>query len=320
MNDNMNNVNNGMNNTNNGMNNGVNNMIPNGMKKCPTCGSPMAKTAKSCPICGAKNKNPTVLIIAIIVGVIFLLCCCGGGITIMSSKSDTSTTTGTSTPASSSDSLEDKSSTDVSTGETNYEISNTKFEYYTNSIGKTEYYGIVEITNTGSTNLYLKDCTFDLEDNTGHLLQTEDFISSVPDVIKPGEKGYFYNNIGSTTLDDGVSVSNGINLVPQVTVVEATGEATDLEVSDTELKYDSNYPVITGRIINTTNEEQNCYVQTIFYDKNGEVLAITGTNVYDIPANGKKSFENSGMFMNDNVTANTVGDYKTIAQVSYYQW
>ena len=37
------------------------------MKKCKVCGAEIAKNAKTCPHCGAKNKSHTVLIVVLIV-------------------------------------------------------------------------------------------------------------------------------------------------------------------------------------------------------------------------------------------------------------
>lgn len=210
----------------------------------------------------------------------------------------------------------------ITSDEVQYEITDNGFEYYTNSIGSVEYYGFVEITNTGSDNLYLSKAVFDIEDNDGHLLQSDDFISSAPSVIKPGEKGYFYNGLGSNLIDDGVSTSNGINLVPQITVKKATGEPARFEVTDTDLREGSlGDPMVTGRVINDTEQDVGyLYINVIFYDANGKVLAITGTSITDLPAGGKASFECDAMFGNDNVTINNIADYKVIAEDTYMQF
>ena len=208
-----------------------------------------------------------------------------------------------------------------SSSDLSYEITDTNFIYYVNSIGSTEYYGYVEILNTGNTNIYLKDCTFDLEDNNGHLLQSDSFISSCPDIIAPGEKGYFYNGLGATVIDESVSLENGIKLVPQYSLEKATREFTDYDVSDTDMRTDDFGNVkITGRISNNTGEDVNMiYVQFLYYDANGKVIAISGTNVLDLTAGSTKSFEGSTMFANEQATPDTVVNYKIIARKNYYQ-
>lgn len=203
-----------------------------------------------------------------------------------------------------------------------YEITDTNFEYYTNSIGGVEYYGYVEITNTGDNNLYLDKAIFDLEDNDGHLLQSDDFISSAPSVIKPGEKGYFYNGLGSNMIDEGVSTDNGIKLVPQITIKQATGEPVRYEVTDTDLREEEYSGLkVTGRVINNTDEGVSyLYLNVIFYDANGKVLGITGTSVSDLAAGNKASFECTTMFANDNLTMDNVADYEIIAEETYMQF
>lgn len=203
-----------------------------------------------------------------------------------------------------------------------YEEKLISFNYYKNSIGSVEYYGIVEITNTGKTDLYLADCTFDLEDNNGHLLQSDSFVSSCRNVIGPGEKGYFYNGLGGNLMDDGVDISNGVKLVPDCTVKEAKGRPHTYQVVDTDFKKGSyGYPTITGRVVNDTNEDVSyMYINFIFYDKSGKILGITGTSVTDIKAGKKGSFDCSLMYCDDAVTFENVAKYEIVAEDSYYQW
>lgn len=202
-----------------------------------------------------------------------------------------------------------------------YELTDSRFSYYTNSIGTVEYYGIIEITNTGSTSIYLDDCTFDLEDNEGHLLQSDDWISSCPDIIAPGEKGYFYNGLGSTKIDSSVSFDNGINLVPNYKLEKATGEIKDFEVSDTDMRIDDYGNIkITGRVTNDTDKDNSIYLNVIFYNSDGKVLMITGTNVTGLDANTTVSFECTTMFSDDSVNKDDIATYQVIARDSYYQW
>lgn len=203
-----------------------------------------------------------------------------------------------------------------------YEITNTGFEYYTNSIGGKEYYGYVELKNTGNCDIYLDDCTFDLEDKEGHLLQSDKYISSCPSVISPGETGYFYNGIGSTSIDSSVNLDNGIRLVPQMKLTQAKSKPVSYPVSDVAVREGSfGYVKVTGRIQNTTDKDVSyVYVHIIFYDKNGKVLAITGTSVTDIGAGMKVSFDTSAMFASDNLKLENIAQTKVIAEDTFYQW
>ncbi len=178
---------------------------------------------------------------------------------------------------------------------------------------------IVEVTNTGDTPIYLSDCVLDYEDNNGHLLHTYDFLSVVPDIVQPNEKGYFYTN-GSSAFDDDVSFENGCNLVPKVTITKAKGELKRHEVSDTSLYNSYGTVGCKGRITNETDEEiSNIYVQVVYYDKDGRVLGISGTNVSNIKATDRTSFDLSGILMNE-FSVEDVADYVVYADEYYYQY
>ena len=63
-------------NSNDNINNGT---IPKGMKACKTCGKPIAKNAKVCPNCGAKQKGKLGLIIGIVVILLIIGAIASGG-------------------------------------------------------------------------------------------------------------------------------------------------------------------------------------------------------------------------------------------------
>ena len=207
-----------------------------------------------------------------------------------------------------------------------YEITHTTFVHYTNSINREEYCGIVEIKNTGSCCIYLDDCTFDFEDDDGHLLQSDKMVNKAPDVIAPGEVGYFFQD---GYLDENVSLDNGINLVPNFSVeVCKKGEdaIVDYEVSDLDIR-DNDYGLgvkVTGRLTNNTDEDTSSIdvmIVAVFYDSNGEILDIGFTYADEMSANGgKASFEVSTMFGNSEFSTEDVADYKIIARHSYYNW
>ena len=209
------------------------------------------------------------------------------------------------------------------TADIEYEISDTNFEYYQNSIGVTEYYGYVEITNTGSCDIYMKDCVFDLEDNNGHLLQSDNFISHCPEVIAPGEKGYFFNGIGSSSFDESISLDNGVKLVPQINLKKATGKPHAFPVSDVDYRAGDYGDVkVTGRVENDTDKEQGYLsVYIIFRDANDKVIAIDTTTVMsEIGAGMKGSFDSSTIFGNENLKLENIKDVEVICEETYMQF
>lgn len=309
--------------------------MANKMVKCKHCGQEIAKGAKTCPNCGGKNKKPFFkkwwfwLLVIIVVG--------GGALGNGDKKSESGKVEVTAdkdknkeTKNEKNDTKKDDSektetkeaATDAKADDFAYEVTDSNFEYYTNSIGTVEYYGYVEITNTGKTNLYMEKCTFDIEDNDGHLLQSDDFIYNTVDILAPGEVGYFYNSIGSSSFDDGVDLSNGVKLVPNYTVSEAKGDVVDYEVSDTGIKEDKISGVkVTGRVENKTDEDDSLVtISVIFYNKKGKVIGITSDLIDELKAGEKKSFEASTMFSSDSIKLKNIKDYKVIARKGYMQF
>ena len=91
--------------------------------------------------------------------------------------------------------------------ETSYEVNVSRFDIYEN-YGEYSYRAIVEVENTGESNIYLSGTAFDIEDANGHLLQSDSMISCCPDVIFPGEKGYLYTQYGFSL--EGISEIEGL--------------------------------------------------------------------------------------------------------------
>lgn len=219
----------------------------------------------------------------------------------------------------STDSVPEESTTN--NGDISYEVTDEIFEYYTNSIGNIEYYAIIEITNTGNSNIYMDKATFDFEDDNGHLLSTDDFISKCPDIVAPGEKGYFYNGAFASILPEGTNTDNGLNLAYNVTVAKATGNITEYEVFDTDIKEDYLGPKITGRIKNTSGQDESyCSVKVILYDVNGKVLGIADTAVTDLKSDSTVSFECDCIFISESISFDDIDSYQVIARKSYMQF
>lgn len=200
-----------------------------------------------------------------------------------------------------------------------YEVKQEYFNDYVNSIGMHIGSAFVEIENTGTAPLYLHGGKFDLEDETGHLLKTQDLVSTCPDVILSGETGYFY----TTYIDlDDIDTSNGLKFAPHYEVEEAKYEITDYEAGDLDIREDSAWKCkVTGRLSNTSDEKISLiYVNAIYYDADGNVLGISGTNLTDIEAGDTESFEITGQFFRDGVSFSDIADYKVIPRAVYMQF
>lgn len=207
--------------------------------------------------------------------------------------------------------------------ELKYEISDTYFTYNENSVGSTEFHCIIEVTNTGTENIYFKDAVFDFEDKDGHLLQTCNYVNIYPAVIKPGEKGYAYNGLADMIIDDDVSFDNGLKLTYNLTLVAAEKEMIEYEVFDTDMKEDKAFkcPKITGRVSNNTEKKANLvYITVLYYNSDGKVIGIDDSYVSEVPVGSKKSFELSSLYLDDNIKFEDIAKYEVKANARYSQF
>ena len=208
--------------------------------------------------------------------------------------------------------------TEKSNSDKEYEEKVSMFNIY-DSFGSLNYDAIVEIYNTSDEALYLDGRSFDIETSDGHLVQTESWISSCPDVILPGERGYFYNQFGTELNDSSVDVSSLV-LVPKYTVKKSTEIPHDYSVEDISVRDGTYGLTMTGRVFNDTSEEQGIYLQVVYYDADMNCLGITGTNVYGMLPNEYTSFEVSGMGLQNSFDASQVSHYTVYAREYSYQW
>ena len=188
-----------------------------------------------------------------------------------------------------------------------HEITYNNTIVWTNSIGSLWEQTIIEITNTGSENLYLSSGSYDLEDESGTLVASRSLVSAFPDVIAPGEKGYMYE---ATTLDE--APSGSLVAVPRESVKKATVDLIRYETSDIQIS-DTGYGniKILGRVENTSEETGSMvYIVAVLYDTDGNPVAVEFTILSDELAPGDKvGFEFQSFSLPDSVTADTIADY-----------
>lgn len=191
---------------------------------------------------------------------------------------------------------------------------------YTNSIGATWVQAIVEITNTGSKNLYLSSGAYDLEDADGDLVAAQTLVSEYPSVLAPGEKGYMYEE---TTLDE-YSGDGELSILPRPDVKEATVDLVRYETSEISVSNDTFGGIkVTGRVENTTAETADgmVYIVAFFYDANGVPVGSAFTILTEeLAAGAKIGFEFTGFSLPDDVTADTVADTVVYAYPLQYQF
>jgi len=81
----------------------------------------------------------------------------------------------------------------ASTDSIAYETSYSKVKTLQDINGKVYAQSIVGITNTGTCSIDLGVNRYDLEDVNGELISSENSINSYPNIIEPGETGYYYD-------------------------------------------------------------------------------------------------------------------------------
>lgn len=194
---------------------------------------------------------------------------------------------------------------------------------YRNSIGEIALYAIVEVENTGGVNLYLDDASFDFEDESGKLLATySTLISSDPEIIAPGEKGYFYCNMAP--LSGNIDENTEYVFNPSLKIEKSRNEIVRYNISDLSISegdFMSPFNII-GRVENNTGEDDGLvWVACIAYRADGTPIAACGTNVTDLQAGQKASFNLKAVdLMSLDISLSDVADYKVYACKTQYQF
>ncbi|WP_029322678.1 FxLYD domain-containing protein [Butyrivibrio sp. AE3004] len=88
-----------------------------------------------------------------------------------------------------------------------YRITGTNLVYEDDGL-YSGFHAVVTVENVGTSNLYLgKESVFNIEDRYLKVVDSYDFVRAVPDIIAPGEKGYFYVPYGHIkTREDSVTI------------------------------------------------------------------------------------------------------------------
>jgi len=200
-----------------------------------------------------------------------------------------------------------------------YEVTYKNVMVYTSSIGSTWAQAIVEVTNTGTKDLYLSSASFDLEDASGALVSVLKMVSVCPDVISPGEKAYYYD---ASTLEN-VESEVELTIVPHLNVKEAKVDRIRFPVSEDSLSMDQFDDItLIGRVENNTEETQSMvYVAVILYNSNDAPIGhLTTILMEDLAPGDKIGFECSAWSLPDSVTLDSIAWYEVIAYPTQFQF
>ena len=172
---------------------------------------------------------------------------------------------------------------------------------------------IVEITNDGTENLKLDKCRIDYKDDDGKLIGTEDEYTPMvgPQIIAPGEKGYFVVNGVYDNSENELNVDNGLNVFAHITVKQTKKPAVRYEVSDAG--YSGSCPDGYGYVTNKTkNDADEVAMISLYRNEDGRVINA-GYNWTDgsLPAGETVSFETHCLWYSLENAAD-ISDFETI--------
>ena len=186
------------------------------------------------------------------------------------------------------------------------------------SIGSVWVQAAVPVKNTGSVNLYMSAGTIDLEDADGHLVESLSLVPAYPEVLKPGETGWYFEE---TTLDQ--TPSSDLKAVPHVDVREASVNCIRYEISDVTITDDEFGDIkVTGRVENTTEEEGSMVqVAVLLYDEQEDLIGAMNTYLDENLAAGDKiGFSTSSLVNVQDLTADDIADSKIYAYPTQFQF
>ena len=198
-----------------------------------------------------------------------------------------------------------------------YEIVDNDNWIITNSIGTKYMMGAVTVKNTGTTNLYLSSGTFDIEDASGALIDSNRYISASPQVIAPGETAVYFEEM---MFDKGTA--DGVyHIVPTIQAEEAKVDLIRCPVTDVSFtdSYFGGVEVV-GRVENTTGQEQSMLnVDVVLYDAAGNVLSVMSTYTSNAAPGAKIGFNTSSIFQR-NLKAADIASYAVYAYPTQYNF
>ena len=199
-----------------------------------------------------------------------------------------------------------------------WEVGQGRALTYADSIGSTWVQISVPVTNTGDRNLYMGSGTMDLEDASGHLVDSKKLVSFYPQVLAPGETGWYYEN---TLLDS--APSSELAVIPHVDVREAKVECIRYEASDISFT-DEKYGGLkaTGRITNTTAQDESmAYVVVFLFDAEDNLVGQTFTILNDdLKAGDTMGFSTHSFGSNDGINVDEVTGYRLFAYPQQFQF
>ena len=186
-----------------------------------------------------------------------------------------------------------------------------------NSIGGIDLHAIVEIKNTGTTNLYLDESTFYFCDQEEVILKEDNYVKAYPQIISPGNSGYYY---ADTTLENVEDVEN-FWLMWDLNIYTNRSAIAYLETYDAKFTEESFSGVEASvKVKNPTDQEIKPTVVVVLLDKDHNPLDVMTKTYETIPANSTKRIELSNWYQPEGIVMEDVVYYKAFSYIADDQY
>ena len=163
---------------------------------------------------------------------------------------------------------------DTTAPQSDFELGACNAEAYRDENGIIWAMGIAEIVNKSDTPLYLDYGTFTFRDGDGTLVMTADAIAAYPQVLLPGERGYYFEVVEPDLPD-----TEPLQLTIEPDIRKAAVEGVRYTVTDTQLR-DSPYGGIElfGKVENTTDADGELVcIAAVLLDAEGAPIGLLTT-------------------------------------------
>jgi hypothetical protein len=173
----------------------------------------------------------------------------------------------------------------------------TYFKSWDDGIGYIQYQVVFEVKNTGGQNadIHSGDQSFTIFAADGSVLETGSFNYMFPQVLKPGELGYY---IGGSMFDKGTKLADVGKIEPSLSYKATDKEQVAWDISNLKVAKEGLFGGIevSGVAKNTGTEDATLgVVGVVLFDANGEILGGVVDNVtcMDLRAGASKGFKSS---------------------------
>ncbi|MFD1361108.1 FxLYD domain-containing protein [Lentibacillus salinarum] len=175
--------------------------------------------------------------------------------------------------------------------EASIDVKSENFGARKDSIDNVYAYYAAEITNTGDKPARIGDVQVNIEGADETIIGTISLVTSVPDVVMPGETAY----LGETTgLDSVTSAEDVTNASVNIDFDSTDEEPMMLETTDVQVNEANHYPyVVTGTVKNPNDETaDDVRLAAGLYDENDEFIGVlNGSIQVSLNPDGEAGFE-----------------------------